>query len=105
MALLRPEAAADYLEVCRSTLYVMVARDGLPYVPLRGGMKFRQESLDDWIVERECRNETRAECRQASVTRAHRRGRGARLRVAPPPSPHAGTRERLVARSRREHAA
>jgi len=105
MALLKPEQAAKVLNVCRSTIYVMVERDGLPYVQQRGGMRFRQESLDAWSVEHECRKETRVERRQASVKRAHGHGGGARLRVAPSPSPHAGTYERLVARARRERPA
>jgi excisionase family DNA binding protein len=98
MALLDTQAAARYLGVSRSTVYTMVARDGLPFVPLRGGMKFRQEGLDGWLAEREQRNETREERRHASVVDGHRRARIAgRRRLAPPPSPLAGTRARLRA--------
>ena len=96
--LLDIEATARKLGVSRSTLYVMVERDGLPYVPLRGGMKFRREGLDNWLVEQERRNETQTERRLASVRQAQRRTSQRRYgRATPPPSPHAGTRARLTA--------
>ena len=96
--LLDNEAAARKLCVSRSTLYVMVKRDGLPYVPMRGGMKFRREGLDNWLLEQECRNETQTERRLTSVRQAQRRtGQRRYGRATPPPSPHAGTRARLTA--------
>jgi hypothetical protein len=96
--LLDVEAAARKLCVCRSTLYVMVKRDGVPYVPMPNGMKFRREGLDNWLVERERRNETQTERRLTSVRQAQRRtGQRRYGRATPPPSPHAGTRARLTA--------
>ena len=95
--LLDIEAAARKLGVSRSTLYVMVERDGLPYVSMRGGMKFRRVGLDDWLVEQERRNETQTERRLTSVRHAQRRMSQRRpRRVTPPPSPLAGTRARLA---------
>ncbi|MFG6116925.1 helix-turn-helix domain-containing protein [Halobacillus sp. MO56] len=44
---------ADYLGVCKDTIYTMVRTDEIPHFRLRRRIFFSQETIDSWIKEQE----------------------------------------------------
>lgn len=45
--------AADYLGVCKDTIYTMVRTGEIPHFRLRRRIFFTKEKLDSWISEQE----------------------------------------------------
>ncbi|MBK9547110.1 MAG: helix-turn-helix domain-containing protein [Dehalococcoidia bacterium] len=51
--LLTPDEAARQLRISRSLVYLMARRGELPCVPIRSAVRFRQETLNQWLIEHE----------------------------------------------------
>lgn len=51
---------ADYLGVCKDTIYTMVRTDEIPHFRLRRRIFFSQETIDSWIKEQESNYEDQA---------------------------------------------
>lgn len=51
--LLTADEAAALLGVSRKVLRELAERDGLPYIKVGRFMRFRRESLERWVRERE----------------------------------------------------
>ncbi|MBX0358949.1 helix-turn-helix domain-containing protein [Halobacillus sp. Nhm2S1] len=45
--------AAEYLGVCKDTIYTMVRTNEIPHFRLRRRIFFSQETIDAWINEQE----------------------------------------------------
>ncbi|UOQ43385.1 helix-turn-helix domain-containing protein [Halobacillus salinarum] len=45
--------AADYLGVCKDTIYTMVRTDEIPHFRIRRRIFFSQETIDAWIRDQE----------------------------------------------------
>lgn len=52
--LLTIDQVAELLNVGRSTVYDLINKEGLPWVPLAGGKRVAVPSLKWWIGQREC---------------------------------------------------
>ena len=44
---------AEYLGVCKDTIYTMVRTDDIPHFRLRRRIFFSKEAIDQWIEEQE----------------------------------------------------
>ncbi|UOQ95650.1 helix-turn-helix domain-containing protein [Halobacillus shinanisalinarum] len=47
------DETAEYLGVCKDTIYTMVRTDEIPHFRLRRRIFFSQETIDVWIKEQE----------------------------------------------------
>lgn len=50
---LEAREAANYLGVCKDTLYTMARRGEIPHYRLRRRVMFTKESIDQWIKDQE----------------------------------------------------
>lgn len=50
--LLRLDAAAKILNVCRSTIYSMISKNEIPAVRIRNALRIPSDALDAWIESR-----------------------------------------------------
>jgi excisionase family DNA binding protein len=51
--LLSVREAAEYLGVCRQTVYTYIYHEGLPSITVRGIRRIHFDSLQKWLLERE----------------------------------------------------
>ncbi|RWZ59862.1 DNA-binding protein [Halobacillus fulvus] len=50
--------AAEYLGVCKDTIYTMVRTKEIPHFRLRRRIFFSQETIDAWIHDQELKQES-----------------------------------------------
>lgn len=52
-ALMRPQEAADYLQLSVHTVRIWAQQGKLPCVKLGTSLRFKREALDEWIAKNE----------------------------------------------------